>query len=87
MEGGVVVSDGKGGKKKVMTMEDVTPKYTRDELLAPLYNLLHKLLDNLICLEHRCHHSIMIRSTVCDLQIYEMQHVDNPCTYYHVVHG
>jgi len=25
MEGGVVVGDGKGGKKKVMTMEDVTP--------------------------------------------------------------
>ena len=47
MEGGVVVSDGKGGKKKVMTMEDVTPKFTRDEQLAPLRNLLHKLLANL----------------------------------------
>ena len=44
MEGSVVVSDGKGGKKKVMTMEDVTPKNTRDEQLAPLRNLLHKLL-------------------------------------------
>ena len=86
MEGGVVVGDGKGGKKKVMTMEDVTPKYTRDKQLAPLRNLLHKLLDNLR-LHHRCHHSIMIRLNVWDLQIYVMQHVDNPCTYYHVVHG
>ena len=47
MEGGVVVSDGKGGKKKVMTIEDVTPKYTRDKQLTPLRNSLHKLLDNL----------------------------------------
>ena len=47
MEGGVVISDGRGGKKKVMTMEDVTPKYNREEQLAPLQDLLYKLLGNL----------------------------------------
>ncbi|KAL3808668.1 hypothetical protein ACHAXA_001240 [Cyclostephanos tholiformis] len=46
MEGGVVVSDGMGGKRKVMTSEDIAPTFSRDERLAPLRELLHKLQEN-----------------------------------------
>jgi L-galactono-1,4-lactone dehydrogenase len=44
MEGGVVVDDGKGGKRKVVTARDVAPTFSRDERLAPLRDLLRKLL-------------------------------------------
>lgn len=43
---GTELKDGKAGKKKIVTMEDVRPRYTRDEQLAPLRDLLRKLLKN-----------------------------------------
>ena len=46
MDGGTTVDDGKGGKKKIVTVEDIQPKYTREEQLAPLRQLLLKLLEN-----------------------------------------
>lgn len=44
MEGGIAVDDGKGGKRKVVTAEDLAPMFSRDERLAPLRDLLRKLL-------------------------------------------
>ncbi len=41
---GTEVSDGKGGKKKIATVDDVTPKLSRDEQLAPLRDTLRDLL-------------------------------------------
>mmetsp|Transcript_627 Transcript_627/g.1021 ORF Transcript_627/g.1021 Transcript_627/m.1021 type:complete len:387 (+) Transcript_627:1071-2231(+) len=46
MGAGTEVDDGKGGKKKIVTVEDLQPEYTRDEQLAPLRGLLRKLLQN-----------------------------------------
>jgi len=46
MGAGTEVDDGNGGKKKIVTAEDLRPKYTRDEQLAPLRGFLRKLLDN-----------------------------------------
>ena len=43
---GTEVSDGKAGKKKIVTVEDIKPKFTRDEQFAPLRELLRKLLAN-----------------------------------------
>jgi len=41
---GTEVSDGKGGKKKIASVDDVTPKFSRNEQLAPLRDLLRNLL-------------------------------------------
>ncbi|KAL3788572.1 hypothetical protein ACHAW5_004888 [Stephanodiscus triporus] len=49
MEGGVVVDDigkGEGKKRKVVTAEDVAPRYSREERLAPMRDLLRALLEN-----------------------------------------
>ena len=47
MEAGAIVDDGNGGgKKKIMTVDDFQPKYTKDEQLVPLRNLLRKLVAN-----------------------------------------
>ena len=46
MDAGTIVDDGKGGKKRIMTVDDIQPKYTKDEQFAPLRNLLRKLLAN-----------------------------------------
>lgn len=46
MGAGTDVYDGNGGKKKIVTVEDLTPKFTRDEQLAPLRGFLSKLLEN-----------------------------------------
>lgn len=43
---GTTVEDGAGGKKKVVTEVDLRPKHTREEQLAPLRDLLRKLLEN-----------------------------------------
>jgi len=43
---GTEVDDGEGGKKKIVTVDDLRPKYSRDEQLAPLRGLLRKLLEN-----------------------------------------
>lgn len=45
MDAGTAVDDGNGGKKKIITVEDIQPRYTKDEQLAPLRDLLHKLLE------------------------------------------
>ncbi|KAL9180161.1 hypothetical protein ACHAXT_008131 [Thalassiosira profunda] len=41
---GTEVSDGKGGTKKIVTVDDITPRCSRDEQLAPLRDMLRKLL-------------------------------------------
>jgi len=46
MSAGTIVDDGNGGKKKIMTVEDIQPKHTKDEQFAPLRALLRKLLAN-----------------------------------------
>jgi len=46
MEAGAIVDDGKGGKKKIVTVEDIQPKHTKDIQFAPLRALLQKLLAN-----------------------------------------
>ena len=51
MKGGTVVPDNSigntGGKmKKIVTQEDVTPKYSKEEELAPMRELLYKLVQN-----------------------------------------
>jgi L-galactono-1,4-lactone dehydrogenase len=48
MKGGTVVpnSGTTTGRKKIVTQEDVTPKYSKAEELAPMRELLHKLLKN-----------------------------------------
>jgi L-galactono-1,4-lactone dehydrogenase len=43
---GTEVNDGKGGKKKIITDSDIQGKYSRDEQLEPLRNLLKTLLAN-----------------------------------------
>jgi len=43
---GTEVSDGKGGKKKIVTAEDIKPKFSTDEQFKPLRDLLRKLLAN-----------------------------------------
>ena len=43
---GTEVSDGKGGRKKIVTVEDIKPKISGDEQSAPLRDLLRKLLEN-----------------------------------------
>ncbi|KAL7545620.1 hypothetical protein ACHAWF_008971 [Thalassiosira exigua] len=43
---GTEVDDGNGGKKKVVTADDIKPKYSRDEQLGPLQGLLGKILKN-----------------------------------------
>jgi L-galactono-1,4-lactone dehydrogenase len=55
MRGGTLVPDNTNGKstamgrhsvKKIVTQEDVTPKYSKEEELAPMRELLHTLLKN-----------------------------------------
>lgn len=43
---GTTVDDGEGGKKKIITDDDLRPQHTKDEQLAPLRGLLRKLLEN-----------------------------------------
>ena len=43
---GTEVSDGKGGTKKIVTAEDVIPKHSREEQLAPFKDMLRSLLRN-----------------------------------------
>lgn len=43
---GTEVSDGKGGRKKIVTDEDVKPKFSKDEQFAPLRDLLRNLLES-----------------------------------------
>ncbi|KAK1745246.1 L-galactono-1,4-lactone dehydrogenase [Skeletonema marinoi] len=43
---GTEVSDGKGGKKKIVTAEDIKSKFSTDEQFKPLRDLLRKLLAN-----------------------------------------
>jgi len=43
---GTEVDDGNGGKKKIVTAEDLEPKYSKDEQLAPLREFLRKLLKS-----------------------------------------
>jgi len=48
MKGGTVVPNSGTitGRKKIVTQEDITPKYSKAEELAPMRELLHKLLKN-----------------------------------------
>eukprot|EP00957_Ditylum_brightwellii_P200875 15312133-Ditylum_brightwellii.AAC.1 len=43
---GTKVSDGKGGKKKIVTTKDIKPRFSTDEQFKPLRDLLRKLLAN-----------------------------------------
>lgn len=43
---GTEVSDGKGGRKKIVTAEDIKPKFSRDAQFEPLRDLLKQLLEN-----------------------------------------
>ncbi|KAL3780487.1 hypothetical protein HJC23_012572 [Cyclotella cryptica] len=43
---GTEVNDGRGGTKKIVTEADIQAKYSRDEQLEPLRNLLRTLLKN-----------------------------------------
>jgi L-galactono-1,4-lactone dehydrogenase len=43
---GTEVSDGKGGKKKIVTEADIKPKHSREEQLEPLRKMLQTLAKN-----------------------------------------
>ena len=43
---GTEVRDDDGARRKILTVEDMEPKFSREERLAPLRELLRKLLEN-----------------------------------------
>lgn len=45
MGAGTEISDGKGGKKKIVTEDDIKSKYSKEEQMAPLHALLRNLAN------------------------------------------